>query len=318
MNNRALAEVKLGAFVLAAVAIFAGAALWIAGARLHGEQTYYTVLLKDSGEMLPGDRVRVAGVVVGRIEAVRLHPGEADPVALQVAIDRGIAVKADASAHLATEGLLGKSYLAFEPGSTGAPALPAGQAIRGQESLDLRAALASLQTLLTQATAVLDQAGKLIDAASAEFLSPENAGRLQAILASLQQALLTASPQVSVLFTHLDSVSKKLDRGLSDLPAITAEVDALASSLQTALGPDGSRLTALLSSAAGTLDATKDTLPIINENRARLEATLRDVQVSAENFRALSETLKQRPYSLVRITPPPPRLPGEGVTERAQ
>jgi phospholipid/cholesterol/gamma-HCH transport system substrate-binding protein len=318
MNNRALAEVKLGAFALAAVAIFAGAALWIAGARLHGEQTYYTVLLKDSGEMLPGDRVRVAGVVVGRIEAVRLHPGEPDPVALRVAIDRGIAVKADASARLATEGLLGKSYLAFEPGSASAPALPAGQAIHGQESLDFRAALASLQTLLTQATAVLDRAGKLIDVASADYLSAENAAHLQAILASLEQMLRTASPQVSVLLTHLDLVSQKLDRGLTDLPAITAEVDALASSLQTALGPEGSRLTALLSSAKGTLDATKDTLSIPNEDRTRLEATIRDVQAIAENLRALSETLKQRPYSLVRIIPPPPRVPGEGITERAQ
>jgi hypothetical protein len=77
-------------------------------------------------------------------------------------------------------------------------------------------------------------------------------------------------------------------------------------------------LTALLSSAKGTLDATKDTLSIPNEDRTRLEATIRDVQAIAENLRALSETLKQRPYSLVRIIPPPPRVPGEGITERAQ
>jgi hypothetical protein len=96
------------------------------------------------------------------------------------------------------------------------------------------------------------------------------------------------------------------------------KVDALVSSLQTALGSEGSRLTGVLSSAKSTLDATKDTLSITNENRARLEATLRDAQVIAENFRALSETLKQRPYSLVRITPPTPRVPGEGVTGRAQ
>ena len=257
-------------------------------------------------------------MAVGRIEAVRLRPGAPDPVALRVAIDREIAVKTDASAHLATEGLLGKSYLAFEPGSASAMALPARRAIHGQESLDLRGALASLQTLSNHAMAVLDRANKLIDAASADFLSRQNAAHLQATLASLEQMLQTASPQVSELLTHLDSASRKLDRGLTDLPPITAKLDALASSLQTALGPDGSRLTALLRSATGTLDATKDTLSIPNEDRARLEATMRDVQVIAENFRVLSETLKQRPYSLVRITPPAPRVPGEGVTERAQ
>jgi phospholipid/cholesterol/gamma-HCH transport system substrate-binding protein len=318
MNDRALAEVKLGAFVLTALAILAAASLWIAGVRLHGEQAEYTILMKDSGGMLPGDRVRVAGVAVGRIEAVRLHPGEAYPVALRVAINRGIAVKRDASAQLATEGLLGKRYLALDPGSAGAPPLAPGQAIRAEESLDLQQALASLQALSTHAIAVLDRAGKLLDQASSDFLSAQNAAHLRESLAELQALLKTSRPELLALLTRFNAVSQKLDAGMSDLPAIMAKLSALEESLQAALGPEGSRLTGVLTSAKGALDATQGALGLVNDNRARLEATLRDVQVIAENFRSLSATLKERPYSLVRITPPPARVPGEGAKESAR
>jgi hypothetical protein len=38
----------------------------------------------------------------------------------------------------------------------------------------------------------------------------------------------------------------------------------------------------------------------------------------AANFKALSELLKQRPFSLVRITPLPQRLPGQDMKEATQ
>jgi phospholipid/cholesterol/gamma-HCH transport system substrate-binding protein len=318
-NNTRLAEVKLGAFVLTALVMLMGISLWIAGSRLlHGEQTYYYVLMKDSGGILAGDRVRIAGVQVGRIEQVTLRPQNAYRVALRVAIDRSIAIKTDSSAQVATEGLLGKSYLQIDPGSAGAPLLPAGQEIRGRESLDLQRALASLNEVATHAVPVLDRAGKLIDQVSSGFLSPENAAHLRQILASVQQLLKTSGPELSQLIAKLKSVSEKLDTAMTDAPEVVAKVSALASALQTALGPDGSRLVGVLDSAKGALDSAHDTLSIVNDNRPKLETTLSDLQKVAANFRVLSELLKERPYSLVRITPLPQRAPGQGVKETAQ
>ena len=318
-DNARLAEVKLGAFVLAALAIFIGISLWVAGSRVwRGEQTYYWVLMKDSRGIMAGDRIRISGVDVGRIEQVALRPENAYPVALRVAIDRSIPIKTDSSARVAPRGILGKSYLQIDPGTAGAPPLPPGQEIRGRDSLDLQRALASLDEVATHAVPVLDRAAKLIDQVSRGFPSAENAAHLREILASMQQLLKTSGPELSQLLVSLNSVSQKLDTGMTDMPEAIAKVSTLASALQAALGPDGSRVAGVLESATGALDATHETMSIVNDKRPKVEMTLSDLQEAAANFRALSERLKERPYSLVRITPLPQRVPGQGAKEAAK
>ena len=66
-DNRS-AEVKTGLFVLTALAVLVVGSLWIVGSTpLSGGQTEYRILMKDSGGIRAGDRVRVAGVEVGRV-----------------------------------------------------------------------------------------------------------------------------------------------------------------------------------------------------------------------------------------------------------
>ena len=46
-------------------------------------------------------------------------------------------------------------------------------------------------------------------------------------------------------------------------------------------------------------------------NREHLDVTLENIRVSSENVRELTDTVKQRPYSLIRVKNPPDRLPGD-------
>ena len=56
-------DVKVGIFVLVALAIVIAGSLWIAGGTLFAaRQVPYDVLLADSGGVVAGDRVRVSGV----------------------------------------------------------------------------------------------------------------------------------------------------------------------------------------------------------------------------------------------------------------
>ena len=56
------ADIKIGGFVLAALALLAVGSLWIAGSAFFGTQhVSYRVLMRDSGGVAIGDRVRMAG-----------------------------------------------------------------------------------------------------------------------------------------------------------------------------------------------------------------------------------------------------------------
>ena len=108
-DNRS-AEVKTGLFVLISLAVLVVGSLWIVGSTpLSGGQTEYRILMKDSGGIRAGDRVRVAGVEVGRVRQVDLNPEEQWPVVFRVLLDTTISIRSDADARIANTGLLGSS-----------------------------------------------------------------------------------------------------------------------------------------------------------------------------------------------------------------
>ena len=51
----------------------------------------------------------------------------------------------------------------------------------------------------------------------------------------------------------------------------------------------------------------------ITANRAEIDQTLADLRDTLANLKAFSQTLKERPYSLVRKEHPADRKPGDGV-----
>src|SRR5215475_4986886 len=118
IDDTRLAEAKVGLFVMGALAVLVVGVLWISRVTLLGKsQLPYEVLMKDSAGVRAGDGVRVAGVEVGRVVRVSLHPGQEWPVSLQVLLDPEIPVHSDSSARIGNVGLLGSAFLEIDPGS---------------------------------------------------------------------------------------------------------------------------------------------------------------------------------------------------------
>jgi phospholipid/cholesterol/gamma-HCH transport system substrate-binding protein len=78
--------------------------------------------------LFPGSPVRVLGVDVGRIADLHVEPGS-EVVRVEIALDRGVEIPADASALIVPEALLGERYVQIEPPYTGGPQLEEGGTI---------------------------------------------------------------------------------------------------------------------------------------------------------------------------------------------
>jgi phospholipid/cholesterol/gamma-HCH transport system substrate-binding protein len=315
-------DVKLGIFVLIALGILVAGSLWIAGGRLFAARLVpYDVLLENSGGVVAGDRVRVAGVAVGRIQEVVLRPDVEAPVLMHIAVKEDIEVHQDASAVIATSGILGTSFLQIMPGSPGSPRLEPGSTIRGERSSGMDAAFEQLEEISEKLLGILDQTSGLIDQVSAEIsplmarlqalLSEENTENLEAILASTRATLDEVSPRVGPLLERLDAVAATLEQSIEGVPALTAETSGLVGDLRTALGPDGERLSLLLDGANTTLGSADQAMQVVLENRASIEASLRDLEATLANLKAFSDRVKQQPSSLLRSSPQRERRPGD-------
>jgi phospholipid/cholesterol/gamma-HCH transport system substrate-binding protein len=324
VDSSRLTDIKAGAFVLVALALLIVGSLWIAGAAFFGTQRVpYRVLMKNSGGVQVGDRVRVSGVAVGKVQDVNLHPDEEWPVAFEVLIRREVPIRGDASAIIASSGLLGTAFLQVDPGSPDAPALPPGGEILGRPTAGIEDAMARVGEISERAIGLMEQASGILEQMSGELgpllarattlLDEENVEHVGGILANLDTTLAEAGPRLAGLLTQLESVSESASAGMERMPDLADRIDALVSDLQAALGPDGARLASALDAAQLSLGSANDTLEVLSENRGELGAAVRDLRDSAANLKALSQTLKERPYSLVRVKPEPSRKPGEGA-----
>ena len=322
MSRERWSDVKVGVFVLIALAIIIAGSLWIAGGSLFAARHVpYDVVLSDSAGVVAGDRVRVAGVAVGRINDVVLRQEEKWPVLMKVSIKEEITVHQDATAVITSSGILGTSFLEINIGSPGAPPLPPGSQIEGKPAPGMEAAFAQVEAISAKLLGILDQTSKLIDQISGEvgplmarleaLLSEENTENLEAILADTRRTLEDVQPRVGPLLDHLDRVASSAEQSLAGVPPLTDQAQGLVTDLRTALGPDGQRVTQLLDSANTTLGSADQALQLVLDNRDAIEATLRDLELTMANLKTFSERVKHQPSSLLRSAPQQQRAPGD-------
>jgi phospholipid/cholesterol/gamma-HCH transport system substrate-binding protein len=107
-------EIIAGSFVLLALGLLAYLSISIGGFSVTPEHRYrVTARFSNVGDLKPGDPVKLAGVTVGKVQAIRLVNYYGD---VELAISRGLQLPTDTIASIATAGLLGDAYVSLSPG----------------------------------------------------------------------------------------------------------------------------------------------------------------------------------------------------------
>ena len=121
-----LRQLRVGAFVLAGLLVFFGLVYMLGRTAGLFERQYRLVAdFASVGGLIQGATVRLAGVAVGRVGAIRLPEAGADKVRVELSIARRVRdrIRADSIARIETLGLLGDRIVEVSLGSPGAPVL---------------------------------------------------------------------------------------------------------------------------------------------------------------------------------------------------
>lgn len=139
-------ETRIGIFValtaLAAVFILemiGGVERFTRGHRLYAQ-------FEQVQELKVGDRVKMAGVEIGRVEKIELDQTR---VKVTMKIRRDAGVRTDSVATVRFAGLLGQNFVSVTFGSPGAAVLESGQYMKTAEQPDLSAIMAKLDNVAT-------------------------------------------------------------------------------------------------------------------------------------------------------------------------
>jgi phospholipid/cholesterol/gamma-HCH transport system substrate-binding protein len=134
-----LLQLRVGAFVVGGLLIFTGLVYFLGRQSGLFERQYRLLApFAQVGGLIEGATVRLAGVPVGRVTAIRLPETGASKVQVELTLVRRIQerVRGDSVARIETLGLLGDKIIEVSLGTAGAAVLADGAEIKTEEPFD--------------------------------------------------------------------------------------------------------------------------------------------------------------------------------------
>ncbi len=319
MNSRR-EQVWVGLFVLAAATLLIGTVLSVAGTFSRGNIPH-RAYFKFAGGLEPGAAVRFGGMKAGSVQAVRVDPDDSTRIEVDFNVARDIPLKADSVARIASLGALGDNYVELTTGTRQAAAAAPGSVVRSTESMsfsDLADMVGGLQPMARQALETLNQRLNEVQVTVAranDLLSDQNRSNISAALGNANSMLAESRPKVSATLTDIQTASAQLRLLLDDLKKTMAQandalghIDAVVLENRQDLRSSVAELRQTLLTASSVVDQLDRTL---DYNADNIDQTLENVRVTTQHLKDLTETLKRRPYTLIRADRPRERKPGE-------
>lgn len=192
-------ETRLGLFVALAVVAAAIILEMVGGIELFRPGYRVHALFNSAQELKEGDRVKMAGVEIGRVERIRLDETN-NKVRVTMKVRKDAGVKTDSIATIKFTGLLGQNFVSIDFGKPSSPAIKDDVLLGSLEQPDLSAMMQKLdnvasgvESLTKSFTGVkIDQlVGPIIDMVEA------NKGPITATISNLQAITHDVSTQIA-------------------------------------------------------------------------------------------------------------------------
>jgi phospholipid/cholesterol/gamma-HCH transport system substrate-binding protein len=328
----------VGLFVLIAGALLLGTMIVFSGG-WGGATVPHRAYFKFAGGVQTGAPVRYGGMMVGKVQKVRVDPENSSRIEIDITVGRDAPLKTDSVAKISTLGPLTDNYIEIttgsehaalaQPGSTlpsveafGLPQLgDAAQAMLPdvQKALQkLNQNLDGLQVTLTRANDLLNDRNRASIAASlsgVEHMVAEVRPKANASLDNLNGMLTETRPKVAASLTNVQELTTRLGPVLDSLNTATTRANETLGHVDATLMENRADIRAVVTGLRDTLAKSNGLVNQLNQtldqNSSNIDDLLDNLRMTTENLRTLTETLSRSPASLIRGVKVPDRKPGD-------
>lgn len=300
-------EAKVGAFVIGSFAILAFTVIYLVSAQFSGDTVSYRTYLRYAGGLEPGASVLFGGINVGKVTSVR--PSTSDPTKIEIllSVKQGTPLNQASIAKLGMTSVMSAASLSITTGSNDAKRLPPGSSIPSQEALSLDEIAGKMATLADDANGLIVQArGELEDISGDTrnllanlntVTGPPTQQKVQTVLDRVNTLLATEGPKIDRISDQLITLSQHTDETVQNVNGTVSDVRE----------PARTDLIELQNTLQQAKQLLGDMQVIVRANNDKIDDTVENLRVATENLDQLTDSLKQRPWSLVRIKQPKER-----------
>jgi phospholipid/cholesterol/gamma-HCH transport system substrate-binding protein len=314
-------EAKVGAFVIVSMLVLGLCVYFVTRTQTVKGQLVFKTYFRYAGGLAPGNSVLFGGIKVGQVDEV--GPSAEDPTRIEIRFNvrAGTPLNENSMARTGTVTLMGTPALLIATGSNDARRLSPGEVVQSQEAVSLdevarqfgitAKSANELVTDLRREIPALTSEARTVLANVNEITGPPNQKRIAETLAELNTMLNRESPKIAHITDQISTLAKHADSVVSSAKPIPQNVDQAVTKANNLLDEIREPLMNNLTELKDAMQQARDVLTgmqnVLGDNRPDLNETVRNLRTASENIRAMTETLKQRPWNLIRTTHPPDR-----------
>jgi phospholipid/cholesterol/gamma-HCH transport system substrate-binding protein len=224
---------KVGLFMLIILAILGYFILKIEDIHVGaGESKKVTAIFDSTAGLNKGSDVRVAGVPVGKVKAIRLRPdGKAE---VEMDIDRDVQLHQNAAATVANLGLLGEKYVDIQPGSSNAPLMSAQNIqLRGSQAASIDDVTSQISAIAGDVKAITASLRNVMGGPAGQQRLEDIVENIHSITAQVRELIAANQSSVNATLSNARAISESLR---VEIPRIAQSIDSLAAQLGDTVG----------------------------------------------------------------------------------
>jgi phospholipid/cholesterol/gamma-HCH transport system substrate-binding protein len=300
-------EAKVGAFVLGCLSILAFTLIYLISAQFGGHTVPYRTYLRYAGGLQQGAQVLFGGIEVGQIRAVR--PWASDPTKIEILLDvkDSTPLNEKSVAKLGLVSVMSGAALSITTGSNDAKRLPPGSAISSEEAASLDEITGKLATVADNANGLITEVKGELEGISGDahtllanlntVTGKPNQQKIQVLLDNVNAMVAAERPKIDRLTDQMNALSQHADETIQNVNGTVSDVRQ----------PIRNDLAELQSTLLQAKQLLADMQILVRANDYKIDDTLENLRTATENLDELTESVKQRPWSLIRIKQPEER-----------
>src|SRR5215470_6619384 len=314
-------QAMVGVFVIIAAAVLVATVFALSGA-FGGSASTFRAYFPFAGGLEPGSTVRYAGgPKVGQVQKLQLDPGNPARIEITFSVRADLPVKSDTHVKIMSLSPLGDNHLELVPGSDKAKLATSGATLPSEPYVDFNALAAKINDLAPHAQELLatlnDRATELkvtVDRIN-DLMSDRNRANLAGTLSVVRGMIANNRANVKSTVQNLNAASQKFTPLIDDLRKTSAQANEALNHVDSLIGENREdlrkavvelhRSLATVTDLTGKLDQTLDV------NAKNINELLENFRHVSENLKEFTNTIKQRPYTLIHSSNPPEHKPKE-------
>ncbi|NJD55955.1 MAG: MCE family protein [Nitrospirae bacterium] len=281
-------EIKAGLIIVISMVLLTLVVILIGGGQFLEKFDHYTIRVKNAAGLEPGAQVKLGGVRVGRVLAVR-EPGRAgESVVIEIGIKRGKPIYKGTKALITQVGFVGDIYLLLTVNDTVDERIRVGDVIPSGEVVDFGTIMAKVEGLSRSLDTLIRDMDKVF--------SPENIRQMESLLGNTNKAMVSASSNVDRIATSIRTTTDKLSAVLDELEGLVRNNKAEFSEVLKKAREDLEKAEGMISSiekSAKTVDKAVDL------QSGNLDALLATMTRTTDELQELIHELKRKPWSVI-------------------